>query len=171
MGMLPLMTIDDLFDLVLAYIMAEHGRILLNMGMDLPWFVNFFVVSHFERVWKEFYLCFWSPMAPQKGSVGTSTSRKMRADLTTEEATTHYQDSVSPAAKETVLALEEEVRLSEAYQDDNDVDEKVGEIIPDLDCSRNRDTKFHGIMELYWKAKTMVARGMFPKEQDHRKFI
>jgi hypothetical protein len=49
--------------------------------------------------------------------------------------------------------------------------EQVGEIVPDLGYTRNRDIKFHRIVELYWHAKTMVAQGMLPKEQDYRKFV
>jgi hypothetical protein len=46
----------------------------------------------------------------------------------------------------------------------------VGEIFLDLGCTRNRDTKFHRTMELYRHAKTMVAQGVLPKEQDYMKF-
>ena len=60
--------------------------------------------------------------------------------------------------------LEDEVMLNRSYQENVDMDEKVGEIVPDLGYTKNRDTKFHHTVELYWHAKTMVAQGMLPKE-------
>jgi hypothetical protein len=46
----------------------------------------------------------------------------------------------------------------------------VGEIFLDLAYTKNRDTKFHCTMDLYWHAKTMVAQGVLPKEKDYMKF-
>jgi hypothetical protein len=56
MSMLPLMTTIDLFGLVLAFIIVEHGEKLLNMGKDLSWVA---IVSLSERVWKDLDLCLW----------------------------------------------------------------------------------------------------------------
>jgi hypothetical protein len=50
--------------------------------------------------------------------------------------------------------LEEEVKLIRAYWEDEVMDEKVGEITPDLGCSKNRGIKFHQTVELYWNTKT-----------------
>jgi hypothetical protein len=67
--------------------------------------------------------------------------------------------------------LEEEVWLSQAYQEENEVKEQVREIITHLGLSNTKDTKFYCMVELYWHDKTMLANGILPKEQDYRKFI
>jgi hypothetical protein len=45
--------------------------------------------------------------------------------------------------------LEEYVKIIRAYHGDEDVDKQVGDIVPDLGCTQNRDTKFHKMLELY----------------------
>jgi hypothetical protein len=53
--------------------------------------------------------------------------------------------------------LEEEVKLVRAYKEDEEVEEQVGGIIPDLGCTRTRNSKFYRTLELNWHTKTMVA--------------
>jgi hypothetical protein len=110
-------------------------------------------------------------MAPRKGCAMSSFGCNTRAALAAEAASAHYQHSVLSAAKEATSLVEEEVRLAHACREDDEVDEQVGDIVPDLGCTRNRDTKFHRTVELYWHVKTMVATGMLPKEHDYKKLI
>jgi hypothetical protein len=58
-----------------------------------------------------------------------------------------------------------------AYTKDDEVDKQVGDIVPDLGCTRNRATKFHRTLELYWHVKTMVSQRMQPQEKGFGKFI
>jgi hypothetical protein len=64
--------------------------------------------------------------------------------------------------------LEEEVKLVREFKEDEEVEHQVGGIIPDLGCTRTRNSKFYRTLELYWHTKMMVALGMLPKEQDFR---
>jgi len=45
--------------------------------------------------------------------------------------------------------LEDKMKLIKAYKEDEAMDQEVGDIIPDLGCTRNMDTKFYRTMELY----------------------
>jgi hypothetical protein len=65
-------------------------------------------------------------------------------------------------------ALEAKVRLVREFKDDEDVEHQVGGLIPDLGCTRSRNSKFFHTLELYWHTKTMVALGMLPKDEDFR---
>jgi hypothetical protein len=42
------------------------------------------------------------------------------------------------------------------------VDMQVGRVILDLGCTRNRDSKFHRTVDLYWHVKTLMAQSMKP---------
>jgi hypothetical protein len=46
--------------------------------------------------------------------------------------------------------LEEDARIVHAYQEDEEVDAKVGDIIPEIRCTRMRESKFYKTLELYW---------------------
>jgi hypothetical protein len=48
------------------------------------------------------------------------------------------------------------VRAKRDQIEDEVVDGQVGDIIHVLGCTRNRDTKFHRTMELYWHVKEMT---------------
>jgi hypothetical protein len=49
--------------------------------------------------------------------------------------------------------IEEEVKITHAYQDEEEVDRHVGDLISDSGCTKNQDTKFHCTVELYWHTK------------------
>jgi hypothetical protein len=68
----------------------------------------------------------------------------------------NYQFEVNPCNKETMQDLEDEVRTKRDQIEDEVVDGHVGDIIHVLGCTRNRDTKFHCTMELYWHVKEMT---------------
>ena len=87
MSMLPLMTTNDLFGLVLTFIIVEHGEKFLNMGKDLSWVV---VISLFERVWRDFDLCLSLPMSPWSSCVRNYVGHKNRMTLTMNNVVAHY---------------------------------------------------------------------------------
>jgi len=87
-------------------------------------------------------------MDPWLVFASTFEGYKMRETLVVKAATTHYQSSVLIVAKESMQSLEEEVKITRAYREDDVVDDEVGEVIPNLGCSRNKDTKFHRTMEM-----------------------
>jgi hypothetical protein len=62
-------------------------------------------------------------------------------------------------------ALEAKVKLVREFKEDEEVEHQVGGIILDLGCTRTRNSKFYRTLELYWHTKTMVALGMFPKDE------
>jgi hypothetical protein len=64
-----------------------------------------------------------------------------------------------------MLALEVEVRLVMKFKDDEEIEQQVGGLISDLSCTRTHSSKFFYTLELYWHIKTMVALGMFPKDE------
>jgi hypothetical protein len=77
-----------------------------------------------------------------------------------------YEEIVPEADKVKMVQLEEEVRVTRQFQDDEDVEALLGGLIPDLGCTQSRNSKFFQTLELYWHTKTLVALGMLPKEQD-----
>jgi hypothetical protein len=157
MGKLPFMSTNDQINPFLSIIIVEHGEKLLNMGQDLSLVIDFDCVFLPDCVWRCLGLFLWDPMAPRVGRAKDYVVRKTRETLDVEEATTHYQNLIPPITKEAMHPLEDKVKLVQSYQEDAGVYEKVGEIVPDLGYTRNRDIKFHHIVELYWHAKTMVA--------------
>jgi hypothetical protein len=84
------------------------------------------------------------------------------------EDTEFYHQFVSPDDKSTMSTLEEEVRMNRTYKENKEVEEQVGDIIPNLGSTKTRNSKFYRTLELYWHTKTMVALGMLPKDQDFR---
>lgn len=52
------------------------------------------------------------------------------------------------------------------FKDDEEVDFQVDGLIPNLGCTRTKNSKLLCTMELYWHTKMMVSLGMFPKEED-----
>jgi hypothetical protein len=48
------------------------------------------------------------------------------------------------------------------------VEEQVGGIILDLGYTRTKNSTFFRTLDLYWHTNTMVALGMFPKDQHFR---
>jgi hypothetical protein len=120
---------------------------------------------HLEPIndWKAVYSSF--SMAPRVSQAKTTHVYKTCVDLIVEEATTHYHNYVSPSTQETMHPIEGEVKIIRAYQDDEEIDRQVGDIILDLGCTRNRDTKFHHTIELYWHTKTMVSQAQLPNEK------
>jgi hypothetical protein len=52
------------------------------------------------------------------------------------------------------------------FKDDKEVDFHVGGLIPDIGCTRNRNSKFFCTLELYWHMKMMVSLGMLLKEEE-----
>jgi hypothetical protein len=67
--------------------------------------------------------------------------------------------------------VEEEVQMVHEHREDTEVDEEVGDLVLDLGCTRNINTKFNRTIELYLHVKTMVALRMIPKEKEYRKLI
>jgi hypothetical protein len=90
--------------------------------------------------------------------------------LATKEVVDHYKSSISPKVKEYMHPLEEDVNLIRAYKEDEYVDMQVPDIVPNMSCTQNSDTKFHKTMELYWHTNTMVSQGILQKDQDYRQF-
>jgi hypothetical protein len=79
-----------------------------------------------------------------------------------------YEESVPEEDKAKMAELEEEVRQIRQFQEDEEVEAQLGGFIPDLGCTKSRNSKFFRTLELYWHTKTLVAIGMLPKEQDFR---
>jgi hypothetical protein len=72
------------------------------------------------------------------GGYGHSPSMcKTQEALEVEVIMKHYGDSISPKTKVEIQDLEEDVKVVMKYQEDEDVDKKIGEIIPNVGCSSN----------------------------------
>lgn len=97
-------------------------------------------------------------MAPRKCKAESASEKKTRVVTAAGELAVNYQFEVDPSDKEAMQALEAKVRARRAQIGDEAVDGQVGDIVPDLGCTRNRDTKFHCMMELYRHVKAMVAQ-------------
>jgi hypothetical protein len=82
------------------------------------------------------------------------------------DAIEFYEDYVPEPDKAKMIKLEEEVRQIRYFHDGDEVEAQVGSFIPDLGCTRTRNSNFYKTLELYWHTKTMVAMGMLPEEQD-----
>jgi len=104
-------------------------------------------------------------MAPQGGRARNSPSHQTHvAKPATIEVVDFYQEFVVPEDKVTMSILKEEVRMVWAYKGDEEVEEKMGGIIPYLGCTRTGNLKNCRTLELYWHTKTMVALGMLPND-------
>jgi hypothetical protein len=79
-----------------------------------------------------------------------------------------YADFVPEKEKSTMKVLEEEVRLTLEFKDDEKVEFQLGCLIHDLGRTRTRNFKLFCTLELYWHTKSMVALGILPKEEDFR---
>jgi len=102
----------------------------------------------------------------QKERGGVESREETWEILVDEEATMNYQFDIDPCNKGTMQALEAEVRDRRSHIEDEAIVGQVGNITPHVGCTRNKDTKFHPIVELYWHAKTIVTQGMKQKEQE-----
>jgi hypothetical protein len=60
-----------------------------------------------------------------------------------------YQEFVPEEDKATITMLEAEVKLTREFKYDEDVDHRVGGLIPDLGCTKTRKSKFFQTLELY----------------------
>lgn len=82
------------------------------------------------------------------------------------DAADHYEHLVLEEDNAAMLALEAKVRLARKFKEDVEVDFQVGGLIPELGCSRTKNSKIFHTLELYWHTKMMVALGMLPKHED-----
>jgi hypothetical protein len=92
---------------------------------------------HLEPInnWK--VICFGFSMAPCVFQEKVTYVCKTYAALVVEEATSHYHNFVSPLVQEAMHPIEDEVKTICAYQDDEEVDRHVGDLIPNLGCTKN----------------------------------
>jgi hypothetical protein len=90
----------------------------------------------------------WCIIVPRKRTWRWVWRRKTWATLVIEEVAMNYQFEVDRFDKETMKDLEAEVRAKRAQIEDEVVDGQVGDIILDLGCTGNMDTKFHCMVEL-----------------------
>jgi hypothetical protein len=60
-----------------------------------------------------------------------------------------YEDFVPEEEKATMSSLEAEVHLIMEFKDDEEVKFQVGGLIPDLGCTRTRNSKLFCTLELY----------------------
>jgi hypothetical protein len=79
-----------------------------------------------------------------------------------------YAEYVLDVDKGKMAELEEDVQQLREFQDDEEIEAQIGDLIMDFGCSHSRNSKFFQTLELYWQTKTLVALGMLPKEQDFR---
>jgi hypothetical protein len=107
-------------------------------------------------------------MAPRGCKPRSSSLGSLRVSKVVIAVAEFYEEFVPEEDKATMSALEAEVRLVREFKDDGEVEYQVGGLIPDLGCTRTRNSKFFRTLELYWHTKTMVALGMLPKDEDFR---
>jgi hypothetical protein len=84
------------------------------------------------------------------------------------DASKLYEESVPEENKAKMPELEDEARQMRWFKEDEEVEEQLGSFIPNLGCTRSRNSIFFQTLELYWHTKTLVAIGILPKEQDFR---
>jgi hypothetical protein len=104
-------------------------------------------------------------MAMRKCKVESTPEKKTQV-LVVEEVAMNYHFKVDRLIRRKCRHLEAKVRSRRAQIGDEAVDGRVGDIIPNLGCTINRDTKFYRTVELYWHVKAMVAQGRMPQERE-----
>jgi hypothetical protein len=102
---------------------------------------------------------------PRHLNVGTSREGPSRAARETIELSITMKPMCHEDDKVSMSALEDEVLLVHEFKEDSEVDLKVGRVIPDLGCTKTRNSKFFHTLELCWHVKTMVALDMLPKDE------
>jgi hypothetical protein len=65
------------------------------------------------------------------------------------DAAEHYEHFVPKENKAAMLALEAEVRLTNEFKEDVEVEFEVGGVILELGCSKTNNSKFFHTLELY----------------------
>ena len=69
----------------------------------------------------------------------------------------YYHVEVAEEDQVTMPALEVEVRLANEFKDNEEIEQQVRGIIPNLVYTRTHNSQFHRTLELYWHNKTIVA--------------
>jgi len=95
----------------------------------------------------------------------TNQSHAVKA---TKGATYFYSNTVPKAAKASMQELEEEVQLVQKFKEVEKVENEVGGLIPDLGCTKIRNSIFFCTIELYQHTKSLVSLGLFPKDEDFK---
>jgi hypothetical protein len=107
-------------------------------------------------------------MAPRGRKPGHPAATQPCAVKATKDATEFYSDTVLDEAKSAMQALEGKLHIVREFKEVDEVEEEVGGLILDMGCTRTKNSIFFCTIELYWHTKTLVALGLFPKDEDFR---
>jgi hypothetical protein len=140
----------------------------VNMALYFIYVIANSFILELEGDWKVIPL--FSFMGPQPSHEKVIPLRKTHNGIVVEEEVARYKESISPSARATMHLVKEEVKIIMAYHEDVDIDQHVGDLVPNLGTSQNQDMQFHRTMEFCWYTKTLVAQLMLPKEKDYRYF-
>jgi hypothetical protein len=102
---------------------------------------------------------------PHHLNVGTSREGPTCAAREAIGIVDYYETYVHEDDKVMMSALEDEVLLVHEFKEDSEVDLKVGRVIPDLGCTKSRNSKFFHTLELFWHVKTMIVLDMLSKDE------
>lgn len=89
-------------------------------------------------------------MAPRRRWPRLSPISRSRAAKAVIEAAEFYHEFVPKEDQAATHAMESEAKLAREFKEDEEVEHQVGGIIPDLGCTRTRNSKFYRTLELYW---------------------